>query len=345
MWEGPMFDPLTYSIVRVADFNRDGFVGNDELYVAFKTDRISFHHPAIEARYKMLREVTDHFQTGYTGLTRDEAVFLFAQQRAVFMTTGTWDARSLQAQAQGAFEVGVMDFPLPASDDPYYGDIIEGPCYERLLGGFPFGVTRTSKHPDVARDFLFYLASQPQNERLNQIIGWIPAVRGAQVDPLLKAFEPHLEGVYGNLNLFLGGETWIRWLQLYTKYQVNQLTYEELASQFEPYYEENGLKDLLEQQKDWRRAMQNNEQYLAGVRADALYAPEADADALWIKYRTLTASRQIWPEINHTRQFKMLEEGPNIDAVGPYEYSPAVLDKIRARVRKKMEEKPPEAES
>ena len=37
------------------------------------------------------------------------------------MTTGTWDARSLQEQAKGQFEVGIMDFPIPAADDPVYG--------------------------------------------------------------------------------------------------------------------------------------------------------------------------------------------------------------------------------
>lgn len=71
-----MFDPLTYGVSRVADFNRDAFVSNHELYVAFKTGRIDFSYPPIEARYRMLREVTGNFQTGYTGLTRDEAVFL-----------------------------------------------------------------------------------------------------------------------------------------------------------------------------------------------------------------------------------------------------------------------------
>ncbi len=170
MWEGMMFDPLTYGVRRVADFNRDGFVGNDELFVAFRTGRVSFEYPAIRARFQMVREVTDQFQTGYTGLTRDEAVFLFAQQRAVFMTTGTWDARSLEQQAEGSFEVGVMDFPRPKADDPEYGSVIEGTLYERPAGGFPFAITRTCRHPDVALDFLLFMAGSRRNEELNRII-------------------------------------------------------------------------------------------------------------------------------------------------------------------------------
>lgn len=338
MWESMMFDPLTYGVRRVADFNRDGFVGNDELYVAFKTGRIGFDHPAVHAKFRMLREVTDHFQTGYTGLTRDEAVFLFAQQRAVFMSTGTWDARSLEQQARGQFNVGVMDFPLPAADDPVYGDVIEGPIYERPTGGFPFAITRTSKHPDVALDFLLFMASHEQNEKLNRIIGWIPAVRQTRMDPMLEAFEPHLIGVYGCLNLFLGGETWIRWLQLYTLYQVNQISYEEMTSEFGPFYKKYGFKDFMELQKDWRRGMQNNEQFLAGIRALALASEDADTEeSNWIKYRALTASRQIWPEIGHTRQVKLVTGELALPPMGPYEYSEEVLENVRRRLEKPRE--------
>jgi len=335
MWDPMMFDPLTYAAVRKADFNRDAFVGNDEEYVAIKTGRLSFHFPAYAAKFKMLREVTDFFQPGYTGLTRDEAVFLFAQQKAVFMTTGTWDARSLEKQAEGQFEVGVMDFPLPRKDDPYYGPIIEGPVYERPGGGFSFGITRTSKNQDIALDFLLFISSQKQNEELNRIIGWIPCILGTKMDPLLKAFEPHLSGVYSAMNVWLGGETATKWMQLYSSYQVNQITYEELVNQFEPFYKEQGLKDFMEQQRDWRRGMQRNEQFLASIRARALAAEGDASTSAWVKYRALTTSRQIWSELGHSRQVKLLEQGPDTGAVGPYEYSPAVMEKIKARVKAK----------
>jgi raffinose/stachyose/melibiose transport system substrate-binding protein len=334
MWDPMMFDPLTYGAVRKADFNRDGFVGNDELYTAIKTGRLSMKFPPFEAKFRMLREVTDHFQTGYTGLTRDEAVFLFAQQKAVFMTTGTWDARSLQAQAEGRFEVGVMDFPVPAPDDPYYGPIVEGRNYERPGGGFSFGITRTSKNPELALDFLLFMASQQQNEELNRVIGWIPCILGTEMDPMLEAFAPHLEGVYGAFPIWLGGETGVKWQQLYSLYQVNQISYDDFVSQFEPFYQEQGYKDFLEQQRDWRRGMHQNERFLAGIRARALASEGDDATSAWVKYRALTTSRQIWAELGHNRQMRLIDQGPDLDAVGPYEYSPAILKKIRARIKK-----------
>ncbi|NQT91786.1 MAG: carbohydrate ABC transporter substrate-binding protein [Lentisphaerae bacterium] len=334
MWISPMVDPLTYSVKDVADFNRDGFVDNAEQFAAFMTGRLSFSHPAIVAHYRMFRELTDHFQAGYTGLARDEAVFLFAQQRSVFMTTGTWDARSLLEQAEGTFEVGVMDYPIPAADDPYYGDLIRGPNYERIAGGFPFAITRSCKHPEIALDFLLYMASQGKNEELNEIIGWIPSVRGADIPSFLEGFEPHLDGVYGCFNpASLGGETWLRWTQQFANYQVRQIDYEELVADFEPYYKERGLTDFLEQQKDWRRGLNKNEQFLAGVRAEALFGERERAESKWIRYRALTSDRQVSPEIYHARQMKLVMRELELPPAGPYEYSPEVLARVRERLK------------
>ncbi len=348
-WDSMMFSPVTYGAFRRADFNRDGTVGNDETFVGFKTGLLDFYYPPYACWFKMIREVTDYFQTGYTGLGRDEAVFLFAQQRAVFMTTGTWDARSLQEQAKGHFEVGIMDFPIPSRDDPVYGGVVEGRIYESPGAGFRFGISRDSKHFDVALDFLLFLASQKGNEKLNGIIGWIPAIVGTELDPLLKAFEPHLEGIYGNASFTLGGNTAVTWGQQYSLYQVNQISFDDFAKTYTPFYLKEGLKDFMEQQRDWRRGMQRNEQYLAGIRGRAILADQAaaaaqipeqksaaerDAASAWVRYRAITASRQIWDELNHARQLDLIKRDKLPDGyVGPYEYSPRVIEKIRARIR------------
>ena len=349
-WDPMMFSPVTYGCLRKADFNRDGFVGNDEMFIAFKTGLLDFTYPSLDAWLTMIREVTDYFQSGYTGLGRDEAVFLFAQQRAVFMTTGTWDAGSLVEQAKGQFEIGIMDFPLPAADDPVYGGVVEGRIYESPGVGFQFGITRSSKNPDVARDFLLFLASQKGNEELNAEIGWIPSIKGTHIIPLLQAFEPHLEGVYGNINFALGGNTTVTWGQQLDLYKVNLCTKKEFADKFTKYYLENGLKDFLEQQRDWRRGIQRNAQYLAGIRGRAILADSRaaeaedeaeraeaakEAESAWVRYRAITASRQIWGELNHARQLRLVNQDSLPEGfVGPYEYSPKVLAAVRERLEK-----------
>ncbi len=331
MWEGLMADILTYPAIDKLDFNRDGTVDQFEHYVAFKTGRMTFDHPAYKARFRMFSEIADNFNPGWSGLSRDEAVFLFAQSRAVFISTGSWDSRLLEAQANGRFQIGVIDYPLPKADDPEYGPFVRGPVYETPWTGFPFGLTRTSKHPEEAIDFLLYLSSQPVNDKFNRIIGWIPAVVGTKMDPMLANFEPHLEGVYGVMNFVVGGNTWVKWTQDYSLFQIGQISYEELGKRFGPYYADQGVKDYAEGQRDWRRTIQVDEEFLAGVRGMALTAG-ADAASWWIKYRALTATRLVTPEVVHARQDRMVEAGPDTGAVGPYEYSPEVLKRIRAHL-------------
>ena len=152
-------------------------------------------------------------------------------------------------------------------------------------------------------------------------------MKGTELDPLLKAFEPHLEGVINAFTPTVGGETWLKWTQLYSLYQVGQISYEDLVNQYEPFYKEHGYQDFLEQQRDWRRGMQLDEQMLAGLRSEALLGNAAR----WGKYRSLVGSRQVTPEINRARHIRLIEKGPRDKTVGPYDYSPAVLKKIRGQ--------------
>ncbi len=333
MWEQFMADPLTYGALRRVDFNRDGTVGNDELFVGFKTGRLDFNFPPFDAKFRMLRELTDQFQTGFTGLGRDEAVFLFAQQRAVFISSGTWDAGSLYEQARGVFEVGIMDFPVPAPDDPEFGAISEGPVYERPVSAFPFVITRSCKHPDVAIDFLRFLGGKNGNQELNRIIGWIPAVKGTCVPPMLEPFNPHLEGVFGCLPMTLGGETIIKWQQLNSLFQVNQITYPQLSSEFLPFYLKQGVAEWEEMNRGRRRGMIRDEQFVVGIRALAETAAPDEAPARWIKYRQMTVNRLMNRDLNAAWLQKKLDEGGVTNAVGPYEFSPAVIAKVHSRVK------------
>jgi len=333
MWDTYMSDALTYPALRKADFNRDGTVGNDETFAAFRAGLLSFKNfPPLRARFAMVRDLCDNCQPGFTGVTRDEAVFLFAQQRVVFMSTGTWDVRSLQQQAEGKYRVGIMDYPMPTPDDPVFGPHLEGPVFDRPFTGVCPAITRTCKNPDIALDFLLFAVSKLRNERFNATVGWIPAIVNTRMDDALRGFEPHMEGVYACLNFNLGGETWVKYAQLYALYKVNQISYDEFAARFEPFYKERGLRDFMELQRDWRRGMITSEQMLTGIRAQALAATGAAARSAWVKYRVMTAARQVWPEISHAEQLQLVLDGPRSGGVGPYEYSSNVLARIRARL-------------
>jgi raffinose/stachyose/melibiose transport system substrate-binding protein len=332
MWETFMCEPLTFGAVRRLDFNRDGVAGTDEFFAAVMTGRIDFDFPAYAARFRMLRALTQQFQTGFTGLGRDEAVFLFAQQRAVFMTTGTWDAGSLREQARGVFEIGITDFPHPGKDDPEFGGVVEGPPYELPSAGFQFAIARSCKHPDVALDFLQFIASRRGNEELNRIIGWIPAIENTQMAPMLEAFKPHLEGVFGAMPITLGGETIIKWTQLTSLFQVNQISFEDLIAEFGPFYRQHGPKEYAEMRRNSRRAIVGDEQIIAGARAAARAATGAQAAARWRTYRSLVAGRLVTRDLAAADIDRLLAAGPAPNAPAPYDFSPAVIARVRARL-------------
>ncbi len=333
MWDGYMAEVLSFGAVRQADYNRDGNVGADEAFVAFKTGQLDLGFPSYAARFAMLRLLCDQFQVGFTGLGRDEAVFLFAQQKAVFISTGTWDAFSLMEQAKGSFEVGVMNFPMPAADDVEFGSVMEGPRYERPEAAFKFGITRTSEHPEVALDFLRFMGSQRGNERMNQIIGWIPAITQTQLHPMLEAFEPNLVGVYGAMPLGgLGGETYIQWAQLLALFHVNQIDFANFRLRFEPFYLERGVREFEEMQRNRRRGVFRDDQFLAGFRARAMQAQSEEAHTLWVKYRQLTGERLVRRELANSRLLWNYTQGPVPGATAPYELSPQVMQRVRARL-------------
>ncbi len=334
IWEQSLCDIMTYKIKDRADFNRDGYVGSDELFIAVKSGMFSFADRPVAAKYQMVGELAGFCQAGFTGLSRDEGVFLFAQQRAVFMTTGTWDALSLQDQAKGKFTVAVMDFPMPATDDPVYGDVSVGPRYENPGTGFNFAITRTSKHPEIALDFLLFLSSKAGNEKMNKIIGWIPSVTGTELVPMLKDFKPCLSGIYSNFQPNLGGETWIKWMQLTSLYQVSQISFEDMIKEFEPFYKSKGEYDFNEQMKDRNRILPRNERFNAGIRAQAMMEENPDkAQSFWIKYRSQT-SGQVGHEIWTRTEMDWAKNGPPSKEYGPYEYSPEVLKKAKEKFLK-----------
>ncbi|MEI8196262.1 MAG: extracellular solute-binding protein [Phycisphaerae bacterium] len=282
----------------------------------------------------MFHELIQCFQKGFAGLNRDEAVFRFAQQQAVFINAGTWDIMSLVEQAKGQFEVGVISYPQPAKDDPDYGALVLGPFYDPAGPAFPFGVTRHSRHPELAKDFLRFLASKQGNQRLNEIIGWIPSISGVPLPAVLAQFAPVNQGQYACFNTDLGGETYIKNQQLFSRLQTDpQYHVADYIAEFEAFYKEHGLRDWHEQQRDWRRAIINNDKFLAGLRGEALIvAPDRPGDPLWIKYRTYTANRQVTPGIGRAEQVQMVESGPP-RPVGPYEYLPQALDNARRVLR------------
>jgi len=145
------------------------------------------------AALRMVRETGLHFQTGFTQLGREDALFAFIQGRAVMLTASSFEAHGITTLAE--FPVGVAALPLPTPDHPIYGRFIAGPAWEKganATGGF--GLTQASAHPKVAQDFLYFITSQQANRRFVARTGLLPAIVGVEPTPAMAVFAPRVTG-------------------------------------------------------------------------------------------------------------------------------------------------------
>ena len=113
-----------------------------------------------------------------------------------------------------------------------------------------------------------------------------------------------------------------------------------MTDTFAPFYLSKGVEEFAEAQRNRRRGVAREEQFLAGFRARAMGETGTHATSLWIKYRQLTGSRLITRNLNAARLQTILEEGVTTNALAPYAFSDGVLMKVRARVAAGNREQP-----
>jgi raffinose/stachyose/melibiose transport system substrate-binding protein len=162
----------------------------------------NLRHPGFVDALTIAREVGLFLQPGYQSLGREDATFYFVQGRALMIASGSWDSPSFRALAP--FEIGVFDIPIPTRDHPRFGRNVLGPLSEAEIStGLPFGVTRLSRHPDRALDFLQFATSLAGNARFSQISGWLPSVVGVEPSPEIAPFLPRRDGYLNGFDLQL----------------------------------------------------------------------------------------------------------------------------------------------
>jgi len=145
---------------------------------------------------------------GYTSLQRDDALFTFLQGNAVMICAGSWDYAVFKTN--DLFPVGILPVLLPSPDDPVYGQFVLGLASE--ASGSPeaaLGIVRTSKHPDIALDFLRFLTSRDVARRFSERSLRISSVAGVPPPSAAPGLAPRLDGeVAGfmpDFNYFGGG--------------------------------------------------------------------------------------------------------------------------------------------
>ncbi len=185
--------------------NHVGILGTDPMNRAsdFMQGRWSLDSPAVRSGFDLMHEIGQYMQPGFMQLQRDDATLVFVQGRAVMISTGSWDATSIRQQT--AFRIGVAQIPFPSPENPVYGQFTLGNLSEAgNNAATDLGITRGSSHPEVARDFLLFLASRRINQLWTDASGWIPSIVGTKPSPDVAPFLPVTDGYLAGIPYTLG---------------------------------------------------------------------------------------------------------------------------------------------
>jgi raffinose/stachyose/melibiose transport system substrate-binding protein len=178
-------------------------MSSNRLAETYVDEKWTLDDPEIRSGLRIMREVGGKMQPGFMQVMRDDATFYFMQGRALMIATGSWDSSSIHQQAKFPFRA--FRIPLPSRDDPEYGEFVRGFTSEAgVNAGLSLGVTNISKHPEVAMDFLLFLASQPMNQVFTNISGWIPSVVGVQPSEVARDFMILTDGFTNGFTLNQG---------------------------------------------------------------------------------------------------------------------------------------------
>ena len=209
------------------DVDLDGIVTDQEAYVGIVKGKVSFQDARVKAYYQCLYELSANFAAGFYSMERQDAAFAFVQGRSAMIASGAWDAASLFEQAD--FKVGIFDFPLPGPGEKY-SEFIAGRGNEAgASAGGTFGVYKFSRNVDQAVDFLQFLTSRVENQKMMQAAQWIPAVLGTQPSPEMLAFAADPTGFSSRVNMYYGSGSQGTWDGKIQTYLEGQQSFETLA--------------------------------------------------------------------------------------------------------------------
>lgn len=272
--------PFTYGVVAASDLDGDAKVRDMEAYLAFRDGTWNYGSPALHAMRACLKEITSQFQDGWQAAQRDDAVYLFLQERCVLLSSGAWDAGSIPDLCSNRFAVGVWRLP-PPSDEPAYGPFYPAPATETFLPAIVnWGVNARSRHKEVCLDFLKYCTSRAVNERFCRTLTWLPAITGAGVAGPVQPFRPDDKGIYCEFDGAASAEARLKQDGLLWMYLSGRMTSEAYADEMNHINRSTGDDGFRRALANERVRTRDGERLLAGLLGRAAVgAADAQLDA------------------------------------------------------------------
>jgi len=129
---------------------------------------------------------------GILAYQESESLALFTQGRAVFHRNWpyAWEAANDAGQSKVAGKIGVM--PLPA---------FSGHKSAATLGGWQLAISRFSRHPQLAWEFVQFMTSSETQKRIALSTGRAPARKDLYHDPEILKTSPQFQSQFETFTL------------------------------------------------------------------------------------------------------------------------------------------------
>jgi len=188
-----LFSTQTQKIGSRLNHLNDFPLKGEYFYLAYLDGDWDMSDPSMQQGARLLTEASTLMSSGFAQAEGDQAHLRFVQSHAMLMVLGSLQATGI---IEGSpFEVSVHRIPQPQTDDPEYGPQMRGPIAETdLITYGALGITRSSRHPEQALDFLRYLTSQEVCRKFSQISRNLPTTIGIEPAEEMKPFLPEMRG-------------------------------------------------------------------------------------------------------------------------------------------------------
>lgn len=286
-----LFYTVTQRLAIELDYGLNLELSGHELLIQYVRRKWSLHTPAVRASLQTVEAFGRFLPPGWVQLGREDGMLQFLQGRAAMLATGTWDAGGILMQAD--FPVGAFKMPSFRRDDPRYGPGTLGRTSEAAtFAALSFGLTRASKHPERAIDFLRFLTSRKSNTKFARISKWLPVIKGVPMPVEAEPFQPVLDGYIGGVNMrglgMRGANAFLQYLHLLSGKEASA---DRFIEAIEPLCDLGAGEELAHiarvtlttlRQRDSVLAglyRQNNASGLARTKFDRLAASQLDSEA------------------------------------------------------------------
>ena len=223
---------------------------------------------AVAEVWPLMREIGLNCPPSIMNTVRDDAQFLFSQQRAAMLFSGSWDASYYLNNAK--FKLGVCTLPIAAAEPAGEERRAYGPNSEQngvVSGGNQFGLVATGQHQAQALDLLLFLTSQNVNERYAAMVQRVPVIVGAKIDPSIREFAPQTAGWPQGLSfefMELGGGWVSRLIRTHLHYLISpQGSVESFVEKYTPAYDRALLLDTEFYLQSTRKNSQRSDSVIA----------------------------------------------------------------------------------